>query len=323
MLHNFLKLIFLSTFIQLSFQICWNNICDTDKCTSNNGCPLCYECDTVCGYCNVKEGCCLSNNMCQGNDGECIATEQPDYTTCSYCDTTENLCKPGCIDNSNCPEGYQCNGHICVEKAECTDDAYCNAGHSGTCDVEHSPYTECFYCEDGECKPGCTSDSDCPSTHPTCDSDHICNARPGKVLLKSITFVTDSCTGCTTEGVETTLVGEKISGFPDGITCDTQKLDHEGTIDFANGASTTFDGKMNGAQNDQEEDMMGACFEFPLNNQLLGGFVKWVGDGDWVPKSVCVDWKDDSVFVNQCDVKNVGDNQFELVNCNDMGREQC
>ena len=116
---------------------------------------------------------------------------------------------------------------------------------------------------------GCTSDSDCPSTHPTCDSDHICNARPGKVLLKSITFVTDSCTGCTTEGVETTLVGEKISGFPDGITCDTQKLDHEGTIDFANGASTTFDGKMNGAQNDQEEDMMGACFEVIKDPTIL------------------------------------------------------
>jgi len=119
------------------------------------------------------------------------------------------------------------------------------------------------------------------------------------------------------------LVGEKITGFPDGIRCDTQKLDHEGTIDFASGASTTFDGRKSGAQNDQEEDMMGACFEFPLNNQLLGGYVKWVGDGDWVPKSVCVDWKDDSVFVNQCSVKDVGDKQYQLVDCNDMGREQC
>ena len=119
---------------------------------------------------------------------------------------------------------------------------------------------------------GCTNDNDCPSTHPTCGSDHICNARPGKVLLKSITFVTESCTGCTTEGVETMLVGEKITGFPDGIRCDTQKLDHEGTIDFANGASTTFDGRKGGAQNDQEEDMMGACFEVIKDPKILTKF---------------------------------------------------
>ena len=51
--------------------------------------------------------------------------------------------------------------------------------------------------------------------------------------------------------------------------------------------------------------------------------MKWVGDGYWVPKSVCVDWKDDSAFVNQCSVHDVGDNLYELVDCYDMGREQC
>ena len=36
----------------------------------------------------------------------------------------------------------------------CTDDAYCNDGVSNICDIENSPYTTCFYCEGGECKPG-------------------------------------------------------------------------------------------------------------------------------------------------------------------------
>merc|ERR1712228_146542 len=74
-------------------------------------------------------------------------------------------------------------------------------------------YTECFYCEDGECKPGCTSDSDCPSTHPTCDSDHICNARPGKVLLKSITFVTDSLLAAPLRVWKLLLLGRRFLGF--------------------------------------------------------------------------------------------------------------
>ena len=60
----------------------------------------------------------------------------------------------GCVDNSNCEAGYQCSGHQCVPVTTCTDDAFCNEGVSNICDIENSPYTTCFYCEGGECKPG-------------------------------------------------------------------------------------------------------------------------------------------------------------------------
>ena len=61
----------------------------------------------------------------------------------------------GCVDNTNCEAGSECIGHQCRPVETCTDDASCNNGEATPiCDIANSPYTTCFYCEGGECKPG-------------------------------------------------------------------------------------------------------------------------------------------------------------------------
>jgi len=302
--------------IQLSYQICHNGICDTDKCTADAQCPPGYECEKVCGYCEPIPGYCSGNNMCDHWNELCDIENDP-YTTCFYCDLQDNTCKSGCITNVNCPTGYACNNHVCVEDTTCTDDAYCNNGVSGICDVENSPqYTTCFYC-DGDCKPGCVATANCPSGY-TCNQHH-CEAKPGKVLLNSITIKTDSCTGCSTEGVSANLLGEAVPGYTDGVPCNTGTLDREGSTEFGAGGSANFDGTQNGSQNDVEENMMMGCFHAPLNNQLVGGTLKWEGEGTWSPVlsgGVCVDWLDD-VFANECDLQNV-DGKWNLIACHEI-----
>jgi len=316
-----------AAWIQPSYQICHNGICDVDKCTADAQCPPGYVCEKVCGYCEPIPGYCSANNMCDHWNGVCDIANNP-YTTCAYCDLADNTCKPGCITNDNCGSGYQCNNHLCVEDTVCTDDAYCNAGLSGICDVENTPeYTTCFYC-DGECKPGCVTTANCPSGY-NCQAHH-CEANQGKILINSITIRTESCTGCTTEGVIANLVGEKSPTFPTGISCTTNKLDRDGSTEFGAGGSANFDGTLNGSQNNVEEEMMKGCFHAALNNKLGkedgtgGGYLIWQGDGTWTPVKtggVCVDWLDD-VYANECNLQNNG-GQWELSFCYEITETRC
>jgi len=205
-----------------------------------------------------------------------------------------------------------------VEKTSCTDDAYCNQGLEGICDIDSSPYTQCMYCEGGDCLPGCLENANCPSGF-TCQSNK-CTASAGQVLIDSITIKTSECNGCTTEGVTAVLKGESVVGFPYGIPCATNKLDRDGTTEFGPGGSARFDGKLNGSQNDDEESMIGGCFHAPLNNVFVGGTLNWQGAGTWEPLSVCIDWLDGKHYANECKVTRVAGeaNQFELVNCHDL-----
>ena len=77
-------------------QICHNNVCDSDKCTADGDCPQGFECESVCGYCEPKPGFCSSNNQCDNFDGLCDIENDP-YTTCFWCDLTDNSCKPGML----------------------------------------------------------------------------------------------------------------------------------------------------------------------------------------------------------------------------------
>jgi len=313
MLRQISTLLLVAACIQPSYQICHNHICDSNKCPDGPDsvpCPPGYECDKVCGYCQPIPGYCAGNNMCDNWNGICDIANNP-YTTCFYCDA-DHTCKPGCSTDANCEAGYVCNNnHLCVDDNSCSSDADCG---NGICDVQNAPdYTTCFYC-DGDCKPGCATTDNCPSGY-TCNQHH-CEAKPGKVLLNSITIKTDSCTGCTSEGVTAILYGEKVPDFPEGLPCETNVLDRAGSTEFGAGGSAKFDGTLNGSPNDVEEGMMKGCFHAALNNQLIGGELKWVGAGTWSPLKVCVDWKDD-VFANECDLTNVG-GKWNLVSCNEI-----
>jgi len=174
-----------------------------------------------------------------------------------------------------------------------------------------------MYCEGGDCLPGCLADASCPHGY-TC-TNHKCQAQPGKTLIDSITIRTESCTGCTNEGVAVVLQGEKVPGFADGVPCATNTLDRTGSTEFGGDGSARFDGKLNGNQNDVEESMIGGCFHAPLNNQLNDGTLTWQGDGTWNPSTVCVDWLDE-VFANECSLTTVAGepNTFRLTSCNEI-----
>jgi len=299
--------------VGLSHGICHNGICDTDRCTDDDYCPSCFSCDTTCGTCKTIPNCCMSHQVCPDWDGTCDAEVDP--TTCNYCDSDVALCKPGCVDNSNCEAGSQCIGHQCKPVDVCTDDAYCNDGVSNICDIENSPYTTCFYCEGGECKPGCVTDANCPGGY-TCQ-DHICHYPPGKVLIESISIRTQTgCSDCSKEGVTLSLLGEKNGQYPNGVPCATRTLDHAGSTDF-DGGKARFDGTLGGAEDDAEKSMMGGCYQAPLNAQLAGGTMTWQGAEGWAPKDICVDWMSDN-FAWQCSTTNTGKNSWDLVNCHDL-----
>jgi len=306
-------LIVLAVCVGLSYQICVNGICDTDKCSADSDCPPGYSCDTDCGNCEAIPGYCNAHFMCSDYNGLCDVQSDP-YTTCNYCDMNSHLCLPGCIDNSNCPTGYDCNGHQCIENQACSDDAYCNQGLADPplCDVENMPYTTCFYCEGGECLPGCVTNANCPATY-TC-SNHVCSPTPGSVLINSITVKTKSCTGCdpNNEGVSLNLRGQVAVGALDGIPCTAKNLDHTGVTDYDSG-----DAKFGGVA---DKDPLGGCYQAPLNGELLGGTLAWNGAGTWTPEkevAVCVDWSSDTKFAFSCDATPYADH-WNLVNCHHL-----
>jgi len=184
--------------------------------------------------------------------------------------------------------------------------------------------------------PGCEADSDCPTNeycyNESCEecatNNHChdgywcragkCKARSGKVLLESITIKTDTCTDCTgQEGVEVKLLGEKIAGFSDGVPCDTSVLDHPGQQDFVTGRVATFDGEV--------EQMLGTCYESPLNGILMdGGTLTWRGEGSYNPESLCVNWKSEDNLALKCNFEEVvPGSQWKMVGCTDVGSIKC
>ena len=87
----------------------------------------------------------------------------------------------------------------------------------------------------------------------------------GKVLLNSITVQTKvGCSDdCSSEGVVVSLRGERNLHYPKGLPCSTRVLDHQSTIDFdgSKGGRARFDGRLNGAEDFEEEAMLGDCYQ--------------------------------------------------------------
>ena len=127
------------------------------------------------------------------------------------------------------------------------------------------------------------------------------------MLVKSITVRTASCTGCSEEGLVVSqrrivsqptiifdyqlhLEGERIGtpggGLPAPVPCDTGVLNRQGTVEFADGQSSRWDGEKREEVDKEELAMMGGCYEAPLNAMVRGGKLSWQGDGIWVPESV-------------------------------------
>jgi len=114
-----------------------------------------------------------ANIDCKNGGGECDC--EP-WQTC-----VGGLCTPQCMENSHCPDGYDCDecgwcvGHKCVDDSECKHN---------TCDPPNNPHTTCEFCNGvtGECSPGCADNDNslCPDSYPICGhggGPHLCGCN--------------------------------------------------------------------------------------------------------------------------------------------------
>jgi len=176
-------------------------------------------------------------------------------------------------------------------------------------------------CTQGTCLEGCREDSDCGPGF-TCSQSH-CLAVAGKVLLASLTVETAECRNCSVarEGVVVSLAGERTAEYTAGYPCTTapdSPLDHQDRTDFSQaGAVARFAG-----EDARERASLGSCYRAPLNALLRGGLVRWVGQGEWTPASVCVDWLS-SNYAYECGLVEAGlDQTWELSDCRESETAQ-
>lgn len=118
-------------------------------------------------------------------------------------------------------------------------------------------------------------------------------------------------------------------------------MDHLRSLDFSSGNSASFNGHdEEGLEDGIEKKNMGACFKVylklnlinlqflvspqaPLNAQVGGGQLTWLGSGAWVPESVCVDWLSTNMAFS-CGVEYLTENTWNLVDCRDLTpRQKC
>jgi len=164
----------------------------------------------------------------------------------------------------------------------CSSSLDCNVANT-ICDTE---YSNCFYCDNGECKPGCSDDVYCWEGT-TCNGNHSCEA----VVLNAITTITartSSCSGCSSgmaeEGLQVHLIGKY------GPECTTGQLDNSDLHDYGSMNVAMFNSTILGGTDDHG---LGGCNNFDLNVGVTGGTASWTGPGTWHPtaqQSICVDF---------------------------------
>ena len=100
----------------------------------------------------------------------------------------------------------------------------------------------------------------CP-TNMDCAGNHECNT-PGNTILKKILVTTKECQGCSSDmanegGAVLTIIGSTQCQENDPpCICDTNGLDHPGTMDYTAGNTVSF---ISGVQEDLPA--MGACYQ--------------------------------------------------------------
>jgi len=171
----------------------------------------CVDSNSDLGHCGVCNRACGPDQVCNSGTCEDLPVTCP-VQGCppgSYCDLNQNMCVPGCLDDSGCVFGYICENRACV--LGCRDDTGCSSGEiclgqaciegcrqDGACpagqicdNLQCRPgcrvHTDCpngQVCRNTNCEPGCRTNTDCPvgeicvNTHCTtgCDTDAKCPA---------------------------------------------------------------------------------------------------------------------------------------------------
>ena len=140
---------------------------------------------------SCQVGHCTDGGECEG---DCTTDSDCSATICSSC--LDWTCSdPECCRDEDCPDGT-CRPDGQCEQGECSEERPCE-GANAVCDED---YTNCQYCdlEALECKPGCETDDNCPTTAPTC-SNHNCVIVSINGIV-NITVSTETCSDCEGSG---------------------------------------------------------------------------------------------------------------------------
>jgi len=178
-------------------------------------------------------------------------------------------------ENKDCPHQVpfcdtDFNVTLCSSNKDCNDDptVICN-----------SDLDNCFYCDEGACRPGCSDNQNCADPM-MCSGEHNCFV-PGLPLISAIVVSTKACEGCSTDfeepGLKLSLVGKY------GAECNTSSLDNVDLHDYVLGHAAVFKSK---ETEDSPDDGLGGCNRFDLNIGLEGGSAMWTGEGSWTPGEI-------------------------------------
>lgn len=168
----------------------------------------------------------------------------------------------------------------------CESNNECNTDNAVVCDDE---YSNCFYCDMGQCEEGCSDDQNCEGEQ-VCDGEHRCKPPPGVPAITTITVSTSSCAGCTSGSVEEGLQLSLVGKF--SRSCSTAGLDNSDQHDYGSNYVAQFNSTFLGGTDDHG---LAECNNFDLKVGLTGGTASWTGAGTWAPrvdKPICVNFYD-------------------------------
>jgi len=308
-----------------------------EACAAAN-CPPEQNCDSTtgckCSDCRLDSDCPAGQMCCDRNCADhcgSTVTHYPTQTTAKPTDkpTTTKVpttawttpapttvttpaittpCPTDCCADSDCPPGHECVDGNCVQS--CTKDSDCD-GWDAVCETH--TYSNCNWCNQKLCRPGCAQDANCPSHEQPCTGIHACGAGfPG---LTEITITTDSCTDCRTGNNEGGII--LTLNDPFNLTCNTDGLDNQELKDYTANNVAKFLA--------DDNDGMGYCGYANLNFNIKSGTAKWTGTGVWTGAShnpLCFYYYDNTgphyIIYNCCDLQEralSAGKSTELVNC--------
>eukprot|EP00088_Acartia_fossae_P009693 TRINITY_DN1473_c0_g1_i5.p1 TRINITY_DN1473_c0_g1~~TRINITY_DN1473_c0_g1_i5.p1 ORF type:complete len:571 (+),score=90.71 TRINITY_DN1473_c0_g1_i5:28-1740(+) len=287
--------------------------CNEDSDCISNG--ECATCDLNAHQCSEPE-CCIDDEckdcaVCMA-DFTCTHPECCTNDDCSdpepVCDTDNNVCIE-CLVDADCEHGEVCDNNTCIEG--CRKDKDCDMW-DGICNGDYSEDSaSCFYCdkdnaEIGQCTPGCITNQNCYEDAPNCNGDHHCVAQGGGNLLRNITILTESCSGCSTNDEGGPVLyfqgGQGTSGIPD---CTTNALDHSNQVDFGTDPALF--------QGEPDKDLLGGCYLSNLQGKVEAGTIKWTGSGTYNLKQIDIGFIDvESCYSTCCLSGPIGSTPMEM-----------
>jgi len=187
-------------------------------------------------------------------------------------------------ENKECPtQAPFCDADFPPRPDPCTSSKDCNDDSAVVCNDD---LDNCFYCNNGDCTPGCSDNQNCPGGM-TCNGEHLC-VPAGLPVLTNITVKTSQCEGCSYANVENGLQLKLVGRYE--AECTTNSLDNPDVHDYIEKHEAVFQSTEN---SDSTDHGLGDCNNYDLNTGLTGGTATWTGQGTWTPdgnQPICINF---------------------------------